>query len=470
MIFVNREEELSHLEEEFKKPGAKFVVLYGRRRIGKTRLIEEFIKNKEAMYYLAAQETDKQQLEEFKNIIGQKLNDQFLQNTAFEGWKHLFAYLEKAWPREKKIILAIDEVTFVIKANRSFTSYFQKFFDTFLAKTNTFVIFSGSLVNLIIETVLSSGSPLYGRRTSQIFLSPFSFKDSLSFMKGIKFEEAIGFYALTGGVAKYLLFIEKNDTFLGFMEKKFLDKEGFFYQEGLFLFSQEFREASTYLDMIKAIAFGNSRLDTISNFVGVDTKIGSRYLDILITLGFVKKTIPVTESEKKFRGAIYEINDHFLRFWNRFVYPNRTAIELRNTAQAMKNIRANLNDFLGHHFEKVCIEAVEELIKQKKNSFNKVGKWWGNYRENGEPKAAEIDVVAINDDTGEILFGECKWKEKVNAQKIINRLEKKSGLVQWQNKSRKEHFVVFAKTFKEKKETQKNVVLIDLKDLENIFG
>lgn len=469
MKFINRKHELNHLEEEYAKEGAKFVVLYGRRRVGKTRLIEEFIRNKDAAYYLAAQETDKQQMEEFRNVIADRLNDGFLRTTSFNDWKHLFAYLEKAWPKDKRMILAIDEVTFVIKSNSSFPSYFQKFWDVFLSKTNTFVILSGSLVNLIIESVLSHSSPLYGRRTSQIFLLPFSFKESLMFMNGMKFEDAVAFHSLTGGVAKYLLFVEPGEPLEEFIEKKFLDREGFFYQEGLFLFSQEFKEPSTYLDIVKAIAFGNSRIDTISNFVGLETKIASRYLDILITVGFVKKIVPVTENEKKFRGAVYGINDNFLKFWNRFIYPNRSLIELRNTAEAMKAIRSDLNGMVGRNFEAVCAEAVGELIRNGKFSYDRIGTWWGNYREGGEKKTAEIDVVALNDGTKGILFGECKWKEDVNAGELLAELKKKAEHVGWNSGKRKECYAIFAKTFREKKALGDDVFLFDLRGLERVF-
>src|SRR3989338_2835620 len=167
MRFVNRRHELEHLEKEFRDNQAKLIVIYGRRRIGKTRLIEEFLQGREnSGYYLAAQESDFQQIAEFKEILGHLLHDDFLLQNQFAGWKSLFTYLEKVWPKEKKTILAIDEVTYIIKSNPSFTSYLQKCWDTFLSKTKTMLILSGSLVGLMVEEVFGEKSPLYGRRTS----------------------------------------------------------------------------------------------------------------------------------------------------------------------------------------------------------------------------------------------------------------------------------------------------------------
>lgn len=468
MEFINRRHEIEHLNNEYNSEGAKFVIIYGRRRIGKTRLIEEFIKDKEAVYYLASQETEKQQIEEFKRIIANKLNDEFLENAKFEGWKELFSYLERVWPKDKRVILSIDEITYIIKTNSSFPSYFQKFWDRFLCKTKTFVIFTGSLVSLIIESILSHDSPLYGRRTSQIHLTPFSFKESRLFMKNIPFEEQIKFYCIVGGVAKYLLFIDKKEETEHFIKEKFLSREGFFYSEGIFLFSQEFKDPSTYLDVIKAITFGNSKIGEIANFVGIESKKISRYLDILINLGFVKKVIPVDANKKKFRGAVYEIEDNFLKFWNRFIYPNRNLIELRNKDGTMDKINQNINAFIGRGFEIVCHEVFNELINEKKVSYDGVGRWWGSYRDKNERKTVEIDLVALNSDKKEILFGECKWKENVDAQKIIDELKEKAEFVKWNNGKRKDYYCIFAKSFK-KRMHDENILLFDLKDMKKIL-
>src|SRR3989338_1776706 len=275
-MFVNRTKEMQLLDEEFTHKGARFIVIYGRRRVGKTRLIEEFIKDKDSVYYLAALESEAQQIKELKTLIGRKLNDELILTLELTDWKQLFSYLEKILPKDKKMIIVIDEVTFLIKNNSSFVSYLQKFWDQFLSKTNIILILSGSLVGLIIKEILAEESPLYGRRTAQIQLEPLLFSHSIEFMK-TTFEESIALYSVTGGIPQYLLQIDQ--PFIQFLKKKFFYKDGFFYQEGQFLLSQEFKDPSTYIDILKAISFGNTKLNEISNFTGIETKILSRYVD-----------------------------------------------------------------------------------------------------------------------------------------------------------------------------------------------
>jgi uncharacterized protein len=458
MVFVNRKRELNHLEKEYSTNNFSFIVIYGRRRIGKTRLIEEFIKNKKAIYYLASQESDLQQINEFKILIANELNDLFLKENIFKSWPLLFSYLEKTWPKKEKIILVLDEITYIIKQNPSFISYLQKFLDSFLSKTNTCLILSGSLVGLLIESVLSYNSPLYGRRTSQIHLEEFTFKDSLEFMKNKNIQEQIEFYSVTGGVAKYLLFIDKDENFKDFLLNKVLNKEGFFSKEGIFFLSQEFKEPATYLNILKAISFGNSKLNEISNYTGLEGKKISSYLDILINLGIIKKEIPITEYEFKFRGAIYKLKDNFLKFWHRFIYVNRSYIEIGKEKELYNKISKDINANLGFVFEDIC----KQFLKNDYLNY-KLGTWWGSYRENNIRKTVEIDIVAINNK--EILFCECKYKDNVDAEKIYNELKEKSKHVKWNNENRIEHFAIFAKSFKNKIKKE-NLILYDLKDIE----
>lgn len=453
MRFVNRQSELAHLEKESKDKGAKFVVIYGRRRVGKTRLIEEFLKDKKGIYYLAAQEKDRLQIQEFKNVIYDQIKDEFLLNATFEDWKQLFLYLEKVLPKKERIILAIDEATFLIKENPSFTSYLQKFWDPFLSKTNIFLILSGSLVGLMLNSVLSYDSPLYGRRTSQINLGELSFNEAINFMPNKELKEQIKFFSVTGGIPKYLELIKARETFDEFLSNNFFNKEGFFYKEGLFLLSQEFKEPSTYLNILKGISCGNTKLNEIANFTGLETKKISAYLDILMSLNLVTKDVPITEDEKRFRGAIYLINDNFLTFWHRFVHPNRSPIELRRTEGLVGKLKNEINAYIGSKFEEICKEF---LVKSNISIFDKIGRWW--YKDN------EIDIVALNKKEKGILFGECKWQDNVDSDKILNELKEKSGLVDWNNKEREDYFAIFAKSFK-KRIKQKNLFLFDLKDI-----
>jgi len=468
MEFIGREYEISHLEKEYAAKGSRFVVIYGRRRVGKTTLIERFIEKKDSAYYLAAEEKDFQQIEEFKKLLSRSFNDEFLGSNTFADWKDLFSYLGKVWPKERRMVLAIDEVTFIIRSNPSFPSYLQKFWDETLSRSNTFLILSGSLVGIILGSVLSESSPLYGRRTSQMLLLPYNLRDAIKFMRGFGFEDKLRFYGAIGGVAKYLTLVKDSDSFAGFLEDKFFTKEGFFYPEGLFLISQEVKEVSTYVDIMKAISFGYTKLSEIASFCGHEPKKTSSYLDILVTLGLVKRMVPVTENEKKFRGGTYEINDPYLRFWHRFIYPNRSRIEMRQGKEAMKEAMPEIRAYMGRVFERICIEYAQSELS---GSFQKFGKWWGDTYDKQEKKslAVEIDIVAINEVESTVLFGECKWQDDADAAGILTILREKASHVEWRKDIRKERYMIFAKSFKKKIE-EKDVVLIDLKAMEKAFS
>lgn len=472
VMFIDRERELGHLNAEYKKPGAKFVVIYGRRRVGKTTLIEEFLRSKkDVVYYTADQQLEHQQIEDFKRQVAPYARDEFLEKTRFENWDQFFSYLfSKVVPTGGRLVLAIDEVTYIIKNNPAFPSILQKYWDKYLSKTEVFLLISGSLVGLMLKDVLSYGSPLYGRRTSQMQIEPFDLKTSSEFLKGHSIEDKISIYSLVGGVAKYLVLASEEKSVNALVKNKFLEKEGFFYQEGLFLMAQEFKNPTVYMSVLKAISMGNSKLNEIANFVGADGKKISMYLDVLQTLGLVSKLVPVTEDEDRFRGAVYRINDKFLRFWFRFIFPNRSQIELHDTAGLQEQILSSMND---SHIPFVFEDVSRELLAGRRSllpfEFSKIGNWWGAYRDKGtnERKTAEIDVVALNEESGEVLFCECKWRDLklADARKILSELKEKAKSVQWRNEGRKEYFGVMAKKLEGKTELRKaGFLALDLAD------
>ncbi|OGI65025.1 hypothetical protein A2642_00615 [Candidatus Nomurabacteria bacterium RIFCSPHIGHO2_01_FULL_39_10] len=465
MRFVNRIRELGHLEAEYKDIRAKCIVIYGRRRVGKTRLIEEFLKNKShAGYYLAAQESDIQQIEEFKSVIYSLIHDEFLRQNKFTDWKHLFTYLEKIWPRETRIVLAIDEVTFIIKSNPSFTSYLQKFWDECLSKTKTILILSGSLVGLMLSEVLGHASPLYGRRTSQIQVETLHFKEMRDFVANRSFKEQLEYYALVGGVPKYVLLISPQETIEQFIMTKCFSPEGFFYQEGLFLVSQEFREPSVYMNILKAIAFGHTKLNEIANFTGIEGKKISSYMDVLIELGFARREVPITEDPARYRGAIYLLADNFLSFWHRFIFPGRSKIELHEEKVLYTEKKKEIAEFIAKKFEEICRQFVRKVY-----AYERVGKWWGYYRNEVQKRIEiEVDICAIDRKQKKLLVGECKWSDNVKAVSLLSELERKAQYIEWNKSSRKVEYVLFARSFvdKDKLKNRGDVTVFDLEDLE----
>ncbi len=466
-MFVNRKHELKHLEEECQKNRPAFIVIYGRRRIGKTTLIEEFGKDKpDFIYYLADQQTSAQQIDSFKQQIYEYTRDEFLIKTRFDNWDQYFSYLSKTLPQDKRLILAIDEITYLIKSDPAFPSILQKYWDMFFSKTRIHLLVCGSLVGMMLRDVLNYDSPLYGRRTSQIHLKPFNFRHASLLLKEFSIEDRVLLYSITGGVAKYLLLIEEPDV-RDFIRKKIISKEGFFYQESIFLLSQEFKNPNVYLSILKAVALGHTKLNEISNFVGIEGKKITRYLDVLQEIGVVVRQVPPTEDPLRFRKGVYHIEDNFLNFWFRFVMPNRSKIEMRDTDALLDSIMEAMPGYASRTFENISMEFLQEVAAEGRLGarFTRWGRWWD--REN------EIDVVALDNDSHDILFCECKWQNRKIGVDVIRRLLDKGPLVKWFNGVRKEHYAVVSKAGFTKKAVafakDKGVLLFDLKDVERYF-
>ncbi len=461
--FIDREKEMEILEREFSKNTASMIVIYGRRRVGKTRLIEEFVKNKKFFYYLAADEKEELQIREFKEEIANFLQDEALSQIEIRDWKVLFSYLQKIWPVNEKIVLVIDEFTYMIKQNPSIVSYLQRFWDRFLSKTKTKLILCGSLVGLMVKNVLEESSPLYGRRTAEIFLEKFGIREVMEFL-GVDIEDAIKFYSVLDGIPKYLELVDTKN-FEEFLFRV-LDKRSFFYREGYYLMTEELKQIPTYMNILRAIGEGNTKISEISNFTGIETKKLYPYLEILEEIGFVKRREPLLGKK---RQSIFLIEDNFLDFWFRFIHKYRAYIELDRIAEIRQKILSEINSFIGKKFEKVC----EEFVKKNFNFLN-VGKQWGKIPKEFTPERGsdtyEIDILALNEKTKEILFCECKWQEKVNAEKICKELTEKSQYVEWHNDKRKESFAIFAKSFSRKinEFEGRKVYCFDLREMEKM--
>ena len=447
--FVNRKEEFGILNRDWNRSENGFMVVYGRRRIGKTKLIEEFLKNKSGIRYTAEDTSKRIQIKELKMVIARYLRDDFLERQEILDWSSLFSYLQKVLDKNKRFYLWIDEFSYIIKNDPSITSVLQKFIDLFLRKSKMFLIVSGSLFGLMKEKVLESSSPLYGRRTRDILLKALNFESSTEFIR-FDFEDKLKALLTIGGIPEYLIVASKFNNYNEFINEEFIRSEGYFYREPYLLLSQEFKEIRIYFSILNAIAYGNTKPTEIANFVGIKSREIYPYLDLLISYGFVKKE--TSFFNKKI--GIYIINDVFFYFFFNFIHRNRQAIETRT----YKIDKKDINSYFGKRFEIFIRDNFYNFF----NNFNRVGRWWH--------KDKEIDIVALNDKTKEILFGECKWK-RVNAEKIAKELEDKSKYVDWHNDKRKESYVVFAKSFSKriKQFNGNKVYCFDLKDIKKLL-
>ena len=362
MKFIGRKAELAKLNAEYERDGS-FVVIYGRRRVGKTTLIKEFLKKKTAFYFLATEELETQSMKRLAGVIARTTKNSLLQKASFSDWMDMFQVIADYEPEQKKV-LVIDEFPYLVKTNPAFPSILQNAWDELLKDSNIMLILSGSLIGMMQKHALSYDSPLYGRRTSQMRLAPLPFTEIYA-VQDLPFDKAVEQYAVTGGVPKYLEFFQDNRDLLDQIEDVVLSKNGFLYEEPNFLLKSESMTAVNYFSIIKAIADGNHKLGKIAGVLGQETSSLTPYLSTLSELGFIEKRTPITEKNpEKSRKGLYFIADNFIRFWFRYVYPYKGELELDNMQIVLDEIQKDfIGKFVAFAYEDICKDIFAKTVQ-----------------------------------------------------------------------------------------------------------
>lgn len=432
MKFINRKNEIKTLENEYNK-SSSFVVLYGRRRTGKTTLIKEFIKEKNAFYFFADKQNESLQIERFKNQLAEHFKDELLRKITISDWDTLFEYFINKIG-EKKIIFIIDEFQYLCMVNKNFASIFQRIYDEKLSNKNIMIILCGSLISMMYSETLAYSSPLYGRRTAQIKLQPIKFQYYSEFFNNPSHKELIEFYSITSGVPKYILEFNREKTPLWNIENNILNKDNFLYSEPKFLLQEEINDLSRYFSILHTISSGSTKLSTICSQLGINSGGITPYITKLIDLDIVEKEVPVTENIDNGKKGLYKIKDNYLRFWFNYVYPYQSYLEIGNISYPLEKIKNEFDLWVSKTYEEL---ARESLLNTDTIPFpiKKLGRWWD--------KNNEIDIVGIGEN--EIVFGECKWSVKKVGLSVLYDLKEKSKKVQWKNTNRKEYFILFSK-------------------------
>ena len=435
--FINRERELGALEEQYNADGSSLVVLYGRRRVGKTALINEFFKDKKAMYFLANEENEIISMKNFTEVLSDYTGQDYLKNASFENWKDLFEIFLKHEHGSKKI-LVIDELPYMVNTNPAFPSILQWVWDTWFVNQNVMLILCGSLIHMMEKHALSYDSPLYGRRTGQIKLKQIDFMHYHHFYENMPYRNLVEHYAVTGGVPKYIELFDKDKDLFHEIDRLMLKPEGVLFEEPEFLLRREVEEIGSYFSIIKSIAAGNHKSGKISSDIGIKQTSLPKYLKTLIDLDILEREVPVTESNpEKSKTSMYKIKDNFIRFWFRFVYPERGRIELGQSDYVLEKIKANFIDaHVAHIYETVCCSELWRLALAGELQFNKLGRWW-NSKE-------EIDIVAFDSTGDSIIFAECKYRTQPTDVDVFYDILRKKEFVLWNKENRKENFVIFS--------------------------
>ena len=437
--FVDREQELQTLQNEYERNGSALVVLYGRRRVGKTTLISEFIKDKNALFFLATEESEAQNRNAFKERVAEFIKSDLLREADIKTWDPLFKSIVDA-PSQSKPVIVLDEFQYLGKANAAFPSIFQRIWEETLKDKPVMVVLCGSLISMMKSQTLAYSSPLYGRRTAQIQLKQIPFSYYHEFHPNKSNRELIEMYAVTGGVPKYIeLFRENNDIYQA-IDACVLNRSGYLYDEPYFLLQQEVTEIGSYFSVIRAIAAGNSKLSAISAALEIKATSLTKYLKTLIDLDILEREVPVTENNpERSKKGLYKIKDNYLRFWFAFVCPNRSFIESGHSEIVMSRIKKSLvKNHIAFVYEDVCKERMWQLNAEGAWPFNftKLGRYWD--------AQTEIDIAALDPEGKNLILGECKyWQEPVGVD-VLRSLEAKTNAVSWDRNGRKVWYVLFS--------------------------
>ena len=462
-MFVGRHQELKKLNSMFESDQFEFAVIYGRRRVGKTTLIKEFCKGKKAIYFIAREANDIINIENFSSDVFAVTSKESQGNVYFSNWEKAFEYIYNISQNER-VILVIDEYPYLAQSNRAISSILQAHIDMKLKDSKLFLILCGSSMSFMEYQVLGYKSPLYGRRTAQFKIKPFTYYESALLLEGFTTEEQAILYGITGGIPEYLSRVRLNMSLKENIENLFLSESGHLFEEPVNLLKQELREPATYNGIIAAIANGASKLNEIATKNGLESNKCAKYISALMALGIIKKEKPLTEDEG--RKSIYLLDDQMFRFWYRFIPNNMSSIATGLSDIVYdKAIAPQLSNYMGQIFEQMCVQYLmqENAKLSLPFVFGRIGRWWGNNP--AKKRQEEIDILAVDDENA--IFGECKWKNELLGIGILNELMEKSGLIkQFKNK----HYMLFSKSgftneLVEAAGKMGNVGLVDLKGM-----
>ena len=428
--FIGRQRELTDLDHLYHKDGFQMAVVYGRRRVGKSTLLQKFVEGKKAIFYTAIRSSAQKNLE----LMGKRILEVLapaLSQLSFQSYEELFSFLTQQC-QEQRIVFVIDELPYLAEQNPSILSVLQKYIDTEWLSGQMYLILCGSSISFMENEVLSEKSPLFGRRTMQLHLTPFSYREAAEFVPDYTPEEKAICYGVTGGVAKYLSLFAADQSLDENLMDLFFNKSGYMYEEPENLLTQEFRHIATYSSIIEAVASGRTKLSAIADLTHLEPSTISHAARNLIATGILKREQAITDERNK-KKTRYVLADHMFRFWYRFLPNAIDAIALGHGAiYYEKVVKPRLPDYMSDVFEDMCREYTLSLgLNGQLPCFvTRVGKWWGTNPTKKEE--TDIDVVGLDTVKKLAVLGECKFKNEILDKKVFEQLQARNGLIDHQ--------------------------------------
>ena len=414
-MFLCREKELNILDRRYKKNGLECIIIYGRRRVGKTAIINEFTKDKPTIYFPALNTNAQGNLTALSKAIYAYQHPNAGNAPVFHSFDDAFSEVTRIAKSSDRVVFVIDELPYLAKADDSIPSRLQHLLDHEWVNTELFLILCGSSMSFMEKEVLSEKSPLFGRRTAQLKIEPLSYLDTARFHPELSDQDNALIYGITGGVPHYINKLDVNGSIKDALLENLLDTSSYLFEEPENLLKQELREPAVYNAIITAIANGATRQNEIADKAGLDRSVCSKYIKVLVDLGIIHKIEPVVN--KSARKSFYRITDPFFRFWYRFVPENMMAISagtIERTYEA--SVGSYLSVYMGLVFEDICRQYLIMHPEKLPFPISEIGEWWG-----GHPvrkKEIQLDIVAVstkanNTHSGrQYIIGSCKYKNE----------------------------------------------------------
>jgi len=450
--FVDREAELERLTERYESDDAEMIVLYGRRRLGKSELVRQSIEDREdAVYYQSVESTAQNQLEDFVDAVTAAFPD--LERVR-RDWETLLGALG-----ERDAVVVIDEFPFLLEEDASLPSRIQRVWDTQLQETSMTLVLVGSSISVMEDKVLAGGSPLYGRRTATIDLEPLSIDDAASFFPDYDAETAVEAWSVYGGTPFYLQTVDPDETLAENIQGSILSENGLLHSEPEFLLRTELRQPNTYFSVLRALAHGRTTPNEIAGMSGVDSSSLSTYLQKLRRLRLVERHIPVTASPTSSKRGRYRLSAPLFRFWFRFVYGRQDSLRTLGDDAYDEIVAPDFADYVSPLFEALCQQKLPELLDRR---YLGIGQWWH--------KEHELDVLGLTKEG--LVAGECKFTSNPVSEGVLRDLERTVEEVRWSKEpaDATTQYVVFSRSgytddLKRRAEERDEIRLFGLSDL-----
>lgn len=411
--FIDRKKELADLQRLYTNDNGQLAVLYGRRRLGKTRLLKEFCLSHPHTYFMADRAGEQSLKKSLALALATSLQEPLLQSVEYPEWYDIFAAIDRFRPKDEKFILILDEYQYICQVQPAFSSFIQKWWDEYWQHENIMIILCGSVTSMMYKETMAQNAPLYGRSTAQILMAPLSFRHLRDFLPNHAEDELVKLYSLCGGVPRYLELLENYKSFDDALDGLVLNRSGLLYQEARYLLHEEISSPNTCWSILQTLGCGTGRISKIAGKLGLPANQLTHYIELLRDLFLIYREVPVLENNpEKSKKGFYQVADPFLRLWFGSIFPYESFLEFGQADTIRERLQPQIQNHIAYCYEQLC----RQYVQRQAHSFDclKVGRQWSaNY---------EIDVAGVNGEHKLNVVGECKWSHKKVGLSVYNSL------------------------------------------------